>query len=103
MECAMYSGAGRWAVCQCLTLPCRYLREQKGRGGDQGKTYEWGANAEDEITRAKVDEFIKQVGTLPSSVNCGCCKAPRTSPAHIEQECACAHPLLSYAPLPCRP
>ena len=48
----------------CGTPPLRrrrYLREQKGRGGDQGKTYEWGANAEDEITRAKVDDFIRQV------------------------------------------
>ena len=45
-----------FALCRC-----RYLREQKGRGGDQGKTYEWGANAEDEITKAKVDDFIRQV------------------------------------------
>lgn len=49
---------GSIALCQR-----RYLREQKGRCGDQGKTYEWGANAEDEITRAKVDDFIRQVAT----------------------------------------
>lgn len=49
-------------LCGTMALCChRYLREQKGRGGDQGKTYEWGANAEDEITRAKVDDFIRQV------------------------------------------
>lgn len=38
----------------------KFLREQKARGGEQGKFYEWGANAEDEIGRTAVDTFIKQ-------------------------------------------
>lgn len=44
-----------------LLFWCRFLREQKARGGEQGKFYEWGANAEDEIGRTAVDTFIKQV------------------------------------------
>ena len=37
----------------------RYLKMQRGRG-EAGATYEWGANAEDEIGRPKVDEYIRK-------------------------------------------
>lgn len=56
----------------------RYLKAQKGRGGDTAVVYEWGANAEDEIGRSAVNDFIKEV--IVQAAGCDC--------AAVDMQCA---------------